>query len=171
VEAGGRSMTENEAQERHTEEFVKLCFEVFKHLTTLSTAGALVILALYSEISIQPWLVALTLALFGITILISLLSMIACTGYFSTSGSWPSKGTLGWSMAGASGSFMVGVEAFMLLLFEWPNWVNFILLPAALLILVVLIRQRPAFLRRDRRPPPQEDQQEDQAKRQEQDLA
>ena len=29
---------------------MKLCFEVFEHLTTLSTAGALVVLAVYREI-------------------------------------------------------------------------------------------------------------------------
>jgi hypothetical protein len=38
-------VVEHEDRERRTDEYVKLCFEIFKHLTTLSTAGALVVLA------------------------------------------------------------------------------------------------------------------------------
>jgi hypothetical protein len=161
-------VTENEAQERRAEEFVKLCFEFFKHLTTLGTAGALVVLAVYRELTFEAVLLALTLAMFGVTILTSVLSMMICTTYFSPSEFRPSEGVLGWLMAGASGSFIIGAESFMLFLIQWPRWVNVVLLPMVLLILVALTRRRLAFLRRSRRPLQPADQQ-DQARRQERD--
>jgi hypothetical protein len=38
-------------EERHREELVKLNFEMCKHLTTLSTAATLVVLAIYRELA------------------------------------------------------------------------------------------------------------------------
>ena len=159
-------VTENEAQERRIEEFIKLCFEFFKHLTTLSTAGALVVLAVYRELAFEAVLLAITLALFGVTILISVLSMMTCTTYFSPSDFRPSERVWGWLMFGASASFITGVESFMLFLIQWPRWLSLILLPVVLLILVWLTRRRLAFLRRERGHLRQEVQQ-DQARRRE----
>lgn len=38
-------------EERHREELVKLAFEMSKHLTTLSVAATLVVLAIYRELT------------------------------------------------------------------------------------------------------------------------
>jgi hypothetical protein len=150
VEEGVREVSENGAreEERRADEFVKLCFEVFKHLTTLSTAGALVVLAVYREIGVVEWLLGLTLVLFGVSILASVVSMMLCTTYYASSAFSPSEPVLGWLMFAAAGSFLTGAESFMLLLTEWPRWLNFILPPVVLIALSWLVKTPPPFLLR-----------------------
>jgi hypothetical protein len=58
-------------QERQTEEFMKLTSELCMQLTTLGTAGALIVIAVYRELSFGETLLAATLVLFGVTIMIS----------------------------------------------------------------------------------------------------
>jgi len=142
-------VSEEEIREEHrAEEFVKLCFEFFKHLTTLSTAGALVVLAVYRELAVGEWLLGLTLVLFGISILASVLSMMVCTALFSSSDFEPSERLLGWAMLVSAGSFVTGSESFMLFLAEWPRWLNLALIPVVSVALVWLVKTRPPFLRR-----------------------
>jgi len=43
-------------EERHKEELVKLAFEMSKHLTTLSVAATLVVLAIYRELAFRSTL-------------------------------------------------------------------------------------------------------------------
>ncbi len=147
-------MSENGAreEERRAEEFVKLCFEVFKHLTTLSTAGALVVLAVYRELGVGGTLLGLTLVMFGVSILASVVSMLLCTTHYASSAYGPSELVLGWLMFAAAGSFVAGAESFMLVLAEWPRWLNVVLLPVALIALVWLVKTRPPFLQRGGRP-------------------
>lgn len=63
-------------EERLTEELVKLNFEVCKHLTTLSTAATLVVLATYRELAFGSVLLGATLSLFGLTIVVSVASIL-----------------------------------------------------------------------------------------------
>jgi len=162
----GPGISESEDRERRAEEFAKLCFEYFKHLTTLSTAGAVVVLAVYRELTVGTVLLAATLVLFGVTILTCVISMMACTTHFSSSPYRVSERNLGWLMAGASISFVTGVESFMPLMIQLPNWANFVLLPVVVLILVWLTRRRLAWFRGDRRTSQaQTDQKHEQASR------
>lgn len=120
-------MTEDEDRERRAEEFVKLCFESFKHLTTLSTAGALVVLAVYREVSVETWITVLALAVFGLTILICLASMLVAVGYFSSMVGPPSERVLAVLLAVASTTFMMAVVGFILLPIEIPRQTALIL--------------------------------------------
>ena len=57
------------------------CFEFLKHVATLSTAAALLILAIYREESFKERLLALTLGLLGLCVVISAFGMqIIATG-------------------------------------------------------------------------------------------
>jgi hypothetical protein len=73
-------------QERQAEEFVKLTFELCKHLTTLSTAAGLIVLAVYRELTFDEWLLAATLILFGVTIVVALYVMAVGITYFTAGG-------------------------------------------------------------------------------------
>jgi hypothetical protein len=72
---GGCSVAEVGPRERQTEEFMRLTFELCKHLTTLSTAGGLLVLAVYRELTFDEWFLAATLILFGLTIVVALYVM------------------------------------------------------------------------------------------------
>jgi ABC-type uncharacterized transport system permease subunit len=73
-------------EEYRLEELAKLTFELCKHLTTLSTAGALIVLAVYRELTFQQWLLGLTLILFGLTILVSVTIMLSSMTIFTAQG-------------------------------------------------------------------------------------
>jgi uncharacterized BrkB/YihY/UPF0761 family membrane protein len=112
-------------EERHREELAKLNFELCKHLTTLSVAGAVVVLAVYREVAFERVLLAITLSVFGITIIVSVLSMILSMAYFTVRGSRDREAAdpaLMWASVLASVFFLVGIEAFMLLLLDLPVW-------------------------------------------------
>jgi hypothetical protein len=104
------------SQERHTEEFVKLTFELCKQLTTLSTAGALIVLAVYRELTFGEKLLAATLVLFGLTVIVSLMIMAAGTTYFTARGrasrergvSIPVEPILLWGSWSAASLFVAG---------------------------------------------------------------
>ena len=133
-------MSEDEARERRAEEYVKLCFELFKHLTTLSTAGALVAMAVYREVSAGTGLLALTLALFGVTILAAVMGMIAAIGYFAPSPHRPTRGLLLVFMFVVSISFVLAVANFMfgLVDIQMPWWVRIIAIVVDASLLVFL---------------------------------
>ena len=70
-------------EERHREELVKLAFEMCKHLTTLSAAATLVVLAIYRKLTFGSTLLGVTLSLFGLTIVVSTGTMVASMSYFT----------------------------------------------------------------------------------------
>jgi hypothetical protein len=151
---GCSGVAEHEDQERRIDEYVKLCFEIFKHLTTLSTAGALVVLAVYREVSVETWLVATTFPLFGMTILISLFSMLIAAGYFASTSSPPSQRLLIWCLTGASITFIAAVTGFMLIPLQLPQWLSLVALIVLLPLLVVPLYR---FLRQRRGGPAQQE--------------
>lgn len=69
-----RAVTE-ESEEHRRQERLKLYFECFKHLTTLNTGAALVVLALYRGIAITD-LSLLAILAFGISLITSLYGAI-----------------------------------------------------------------------------------------------
>ena len=140
-------MAEDE-QQRHTEEeFVKLTFELCKHLTTLSTAGALVVLAVYREIAFGKTLLAISLVLFGLSVLVSLVVMQATMTYFTVwgrarreQGREPPVEPFLLLTSGLAGVFfVVGVSSITLYLLDLPAWA-LIVLTVALLALLLFIR-------------------------------
>jgi predicted cobalt transporter CbtA len=133
-------MTEKDAHERRAEEYVKLCFEIFKHLTTLSTAGALVVLAVYREISIETWLVTLTLILFGLTVLTCVMSMTLAAGYFADTSTRASERQLMWLLTVVSATFTLAVVLFTFLPLELPQWTALILALVLVFVGVMLLR-------------------------------
>jgi hypothetical protein len=63
-------------QERYDRQrFLDRCFELLKHVTTLSTAVALLILALYREEPFNVRILALTLILIGLCVVVSVFGM------------------------------------------------------------------------------------------------
>jgi hypothetical protein len=56
--------------------FLDRCFEYLKHVTTLSTAAALLILAIYREAPFKERLLALTLILLGLGVVVSVFGML-----------------------------------------------------------------------------------------------
>jgi len=57
--------------------YLHRCFEFLKHTTTLSTAAALLILAIYREAPFKERLLALTLSLIGLCVVLSVFGMQA----------------------------------------------------------------------------------------------
>jgi ABC-type uncharacterized transport system permease subunit len=111
----------DEARDR--EELVKLTFELGKHLTTLSVAATLVVLAIYRELTFGSTLLGVTLSLFGLTIVVSIVLMVVSMSYFTHRGRRDRAAVdpfLMWVSAAASYIFVAGVGAFMLFLLDLP---------------------------------------------------
>ncbi len=62
-------------QEEHNRDVSKLCFEYFKHFTTLTTASALVEVALYQHLGVDPIVLIVGLLMLGVTLGFSLAGM------------------------------------------------------------------------------------------------
>jgi len=90
-----------------------------------------VVLAVYREISIERWLVTLTLVLFGLTALVCMMAMTLAAGYFADTPNPPTKRSLMWLLIIISFTFMLAVVLFTFLPSELPQW-------AALLISIYL---------------------------------
>jgi hypothetical protein len=71
-----------ELREERRQEELKLFFEYFKHLTTLSVAVAVVILAIYREGIAKEAALYVTLALFGFAVLIAVFGMLLALAQF-----------------------------------------------------------------------------------------
>lgn len=72
---------EYSTKERQFEEGLKLHYDIYKHLTTLSTGSILIIVALLEKVFVHPkWkaFVVSAFCLFLLTILGSLVTMIIC---------------------------------------------------------------------------------------------
>ena len=146
---------EDAGQEHRKEELVKLSFELFKHLTTLSTAASLVVLAVYQEITFERALLGATLSLFGLTVLVCVVSMLAGISYFSNRADKPAaEPTFVWLATVASASFVAGVEAFLLFLINLPYWAGVV--AGALLLLGLGFLLRRSFRLRKQVPPPED---------------
>lgn len=83
---------EPKRQEAHNLEILKLCFDYFKHLTTLTTAAALVELALYEQLTLSMQSAILGVGTLGLTLLLCIIGMArvsvgpTSTGEFLRSG-------------------------------------------------------------------------------------
>jgi hypothetical protein len=136
-------------EERHREELVKLTFEMSKHLTTLSVAATLVVLAIYRELTFGSALLGVTLSLFGLTIVVSIGLMVVSMSYFTHRGRQDRVAVdplLMWASAAASYIFVAGVGAFMLFLRDLPLWA----LAFVIVALLLLARSVRAYFRRQR---------------------
>jgi hypothetical protein len=124
-------------EERHREELVKLSFEMCKHLTTLSAAATLIVLAIYRELTFGSTLLGVTLSLFGLTIVVSTGTMVASMSYFTNIGRRDRAAAdplFMWPSAAAIYIFIIGVAAFMLFLLDLPGWVLIFVVLALLLL-------------------------------------
>jgi len=122
------------------------CFESLKHITTLSTAAALLILAIYREEPFKERLLALTLILLGICVVISVFGMVVIS---VSSGKQPpyiilpseetEDTTIRWMTIGAGCVFMASVAAFALAVLAVPFWPQLWILVAMAVLLVVAL--------------------------------
>ena len=58
-----------------TQELARMDFEFFKHLTTLSAAAVVAVLAVYQEVAFDRWILIITLLFFVVAIALSLTGM------------------------------------------------------------------------------------------------
>jgi hypothetical protein len=74
----------------HNKEVAKLCFEFFKHFTTIATAAALVELAVYERLSLASTLPAI-IGVFasGLTLVLSIIGMLLLPIQAGTRGEFP----------------------------------------------------------------------------------
>ncbi len=72
---GGGECSVDEEQRRM--ETMKVHFELLKHITTLDTASALIVVAIYRDINANPIATALALVAFGLSLVVAVYGMIA----------------------------------------------------------------------------------------------
>jgi len=126
--------------------YLDRCFEFLKHVATLSTAAALLILAIYREESFKERLLALTLGLLGLCVVISAFGMqIIATGSREPP---PNRRTFGEDTQDAMillitsttrAVFSAAVIAFALAILSIPFWYATLLLGAIAVLLTVLL--------------------------------
>jgi len=63
-------------EDEDRQRFLDRCFESLKHVTTLSTAAALLILAIYREQPFKERLLTVTLILMGLCVVLSVFGML-----------------------------------------------------------------------------------------------
>jgi hypothetical protein len=98
----------DEREEHLRQESIKLYFECFKHLTTLNTATALVVLALHRDTPLSS-LAATAILAFSVSLITSLYAMVRIPGSAFVEvvhGFSPS-----WLLAGAAITFIAGTLA------------------------------------------------------------
>lgn len=106
-------------QEKATEESIKLLYDLFKHITTLSTGILLILIAFLEKLFQNPtakFLVAISFACFTITIISSLITMaIFIQGIADLGNLWQDEEKVGrWSFIITAGSFLVGIICFVI---------------------------------------------------------
>lgn len=117
----------NERYDR--QRYIERCFEVLKHVTTLSTAAALLILAIYREEPFKTRLLVLTLILIGACVVLSVFGMLV----IAMSSSKPPPYDIAMSEGVedtmirlitifAAGTFMAAVISFSLIVLAIPFW-------------------------------------------------
>lgn len=75
-------MADNNEERRR--EVLKLYFEFFKHLTTLSAATALVLLAVFREMGVSPVTTLASVAVLGVSLLVSFIGMAVTVNHVET---------------------------------------------------------------------------------------
>jgi hypothetical protein len=133
--------------------FLDRCFEFLKHVTTLSTAAALLILAIYRETPFKEGLLALTLILLGLGVVVSVLGMLvislgSLTPPNQTAFSDKTQDTIIRSITNAAGGIFIGsVSGLAFVILDVP----FRYAIGIMLALLVLLTGALLFVRRIRR--------------------
>jgi len=141
--------------------YLDRCFESLKHVTTLSTAAALLILAIYREQPFKEGLLALTLILMGLCVVLSVFGMLTIAlgsrelPPYQTAISEKTEDAMVWAITtGAGVVFSASVIAFALAILSAPFWPSLVVLLALLVLLIgALLYVR---FRRKRQPPEQD---------------
>jgi predicted membrane protein len=151
---GGGGLVPNTREGYDRQRYLDRCFEFLKHVTTLSTAAALLILAIYREQPFKERLLALTLVLMGLCVVLSAYGMlIIATGSRKPS---PNQITFSeetldamiwWITTTTGGVFSASVIAFALAILSIPFWYALLLLGAIAVLLTVSL----LFVRRRRK--------------------
>ncbi len=79
--------------EEHDREVARLCFEYFKHFTTISTAAALVELALYQQFEVTSRVAVAGVVMLALTLLLSVVGMLVVPLRADQEGSFSVAGT------------------------------------------------------------------------------
>lgn len=98
-------------------EGIKLIFEILKHLTTLNTAAALVVLAIGREVEVALGALVVALMLFGSSVVVCLFGMVSVSGLLSEGEAGADEYDWGYPLrlcAVASGLFIGGFILFAL---------------------------------------------------------
>ena len=144
-------MADTRGDER--QRFLDRCFEALKHVTTLSTAAALLILAIYREAPFREHLLALPLILMGLCVVLSVFGMLTISLGSHTPPNQPAlsdtteDAIVRWTTIVAGGVFMASVITFGLAILAVPFWYQ---LGTSLALLVLLVGAI-LFVRRRRR--------------------
>jgi hypothetical protein len=126
---------QEELREERRQEELKHFFEYFKHLTTLSVAVAIVILAIYREGIAKEAALYVTLALFGYAVLIAVFGMLLALAQFRRE--LVRIVVLIWLLVLVTGGlFGIGLLTFMHVASGIPLW---LLLVVALLVVALLV--------------------------------
>jgi hypothetical protein len=124
-EARDQERQEQEREREHNlQEFRDRCFEVQKHVATLSTAASLVILAVYRERPFEDFLLAITLLLLAISVVLAVEGMT-----FQARDVRDQVSLLGYdrhielTTTGASNFLIMAVVGLAFFLFHIPLWI------------------------------------------------
>jgi hypothetical protein len=128
------------------------CLESLKHITTLSTAAALSILAIYREEPFKERLLALTLILLGSCVVISVFGMVLISvssgrqpPYITLLSEETEDAVIRWLTISAGCVLMASVVAFTLAVLSVPFWPQVGILLALFVLLVgtlLFVRRR-----------------------------
>ena len=103
-------------QHEHSREAAKLCFEFFKHFTTITTAVALVELTLVQLFELSSNLVSFGLVASGITLFLSIWGMVSLALTAAVDNELPETGFGTSLLIGFSAfTFLIGVVMFALI--------------------------------------------------------
>jgi excisionase family DNA binding protein len=94
-------------------EISKLCFEYFKHFTTIATAAALLELALYQQLALNRVSAVLGVGMLGLTLLLCIIGLVPLTVGSAMNGQFLQIGLrLRIGMISTAFSFLLGVMIF-----------------------------------------------------------
>lgn len=100
---------------RSDPEISKLCFEYFKHFTTIATAAALLELVLYRQLDLNTASAVLGVGLLGLTLLLCLLSLVPLSIGTARNGELLRIGRLfRFGMMSTAGTYFLGLVIFAL---------------------------------------------------------
>jgi hypothetical protein len=87
---GGGGYSVNDAEQRRMEAW-KVHFDFLKHVTTLDTASALIVVTIYKELDASLIVTASALVFFGVALLIAVLGMVAANRQIRLAPTEPSR--------------------------------------------------------------------------------